>query len=113
MLCVLVCDVVFVSAPSQLLSLADMELPALKDEMQARGQKLATTGEVEKGQKPATAGKGELVERLTLLPARSAHSWLPRRGMAARARVPALPGELANSEGFDGLRRASPPDDGT
>ena len=45
-------------------------------------------------------------------PARSAHSWLPRRGMAAaRARVPALPGELANSEGFG--RRASPPYDGT
>ena len=39
MLCVLVCAVVLVSAPSQLLPLADMELPALKDEMQARGQK--------------------------------------------------------------------------
>ena len=104
-MCVLVCDVVLVSAPSQLLSLADMELPALKDEMQARGQKLATTGEVEKGQKPATAGKGELVERLTLLPARSAHSWLPRRGMAARARESvALRGENITDRGWQ--RRA-------
>ena len=54
-MCVLVCAVVLVSAPSQLLPLADMELPALKDEMQARGQK------------PLQEGKGGLVERLTLL----------------------------------------------
>ena len=54
-MCVLVCAVVLVSAPSQLLPLADMELPALKDEMQARAQK------------PLQEGKGGLVERLTLL----------------------------------------------
>ena len=34
MLCVLVCAVVLVSAPSQLLPLATMRLPALKGEMQ-------------------------------------------------------------------------------
>ena len=46
MLCVLVCAVVLVSAPSQLLPLADMELPALKDEMQARGQKPLQEGKL-------------------------------------------------------------------
>ena len=55
MLYMLVCAVVLVSAPSQLVPLAAMRLPALKDEVQARGQKLAT------------AWKKELVERLALL----------------------------------------------
>ena len=48
-MCELVCAVVLVSAPSQPLPLTAMKLPAPKGEMQARGQKLATTWKVEKG----------------------------------------------------------------